>query len=192
MFWLSKQNEAGDRYREECWLVDYTTQFKWKQLNCKNWVSYFECWCCLTLGISQVVRPLQTSSSAFSTACQGRMISVQRFESLPHGQADICLVGTLIGSSVFLQCFGFLAASYITVTLTSWDLIHALSPGLQNGSSDRRGDGIADIHRDLKVCERQMMEHLFAWGYWSFLPAQRFWSEYKASFCLFLRIQFQF
>lgn len=50
----------------------------------------------------------------------------------------------------------------------------------------------ADIHRDLKVCERQMMEHLFALGHQSFLPAQRSWTEYKASFHLCLRKDFFF
>lgn len=30
------------------------------------------------------------------------------------------------------------------------------------------------------------MEHLFAWGHRNFLPAQRFWAEYKTSFPLFL------
>lgn len=43
-------------------------------------------------------------------------------------------------------------------------------------------DNSADIQRDLKVCERQTMEHLLARGHRSFLPAQRFGLEYKMPF----------
>lgn len=43
-------------------------------------------------------------------------------------------------------------------------------------------DNSADIQRDLKVCERQTMEHLLARGHRSFLPAQRFGLEYIMPF----------
>lgn len=43
-------------------------------------------------------------------------------------------------------------------------------------------DYSADIHRDLKVCKRQTMEHLLAWGHRSFLPELRFCFEYKTPF----------
>lgn len=46
---------------------------------------------------------------------------------------DICLVGPSIGPNVFLQCFGFLGARYITDTSASWDLSQARRPGCQNG-----------------------------------------------------------
>lgn len=112
----------------------------------------------------------------------------------PMARADICLFRPLIGLSVFRRRLGFLAASDITDALVSWELVFSAVARARRqewggGCAEGGRDSTADIHGDLKVCERQLMEHLFAWGHWNFLPAQAC-AECKASFQLFCRNSF--
>lgn len=122
-------------------------------------------------------------------ACHGKMISV----------CQTLWVSAPWSSLIFAYSDHRLAAVFFFCALAFWRWATLQTPWHleiwfeHSGQAFRLDwgpgceDNIADIHRDLKVCERQTMEHLFAWGQWSFLPAQRFWSEYKASFPLFLR-----
>lgn len=150
----------------------------------------FFCACCrwLTLGVSRVARPLQASSSAFRMARHSRMISIQHFELMPHGRPWYLPTQTI---DRFQFLWVFLFFHIVCMLHTSWDpevyFKHSaqakrMDLGARGGSSNT-----ADIHRDLKVCERQTMEHLLARGHKSFLPAQGFWSEYKTCFLLFCR-----
>lgn len=96
-------------------------------------------------------------------ACQGRMIPVWRFELLPHGRAWYLPPQTidrpLCFSSALWHFSGGIHRKHFEIWLEQWPGLFGmvLGPGWR--------DNIADIHRDLKVCERQMMEHLFAWGH---------------------------
>lgn len=113
----------------------------------------------------------------------------------PTVGSDICFLTPSIGSNVFLCRFGVSVAGYIAGTLASGDLMRTRRPCLERGWGDRseweKGGGggriiLLTFKGDLKVCERQTLEHLFAWGHWSVLPALRFGPEYKASFPLLL------
>lgn len=69
--------------------TDAQVQFEQKRTLWTNISKTFPCFfCCwwLTLQLSQVVRPLLAPSSAFRMARHGRMISIQHFEPMPHGQ----------------------------------------------------------------------------------------------------------
>lgn len=118
-------------------------------------------------------------------ACQGRMISVRHFELLPHGRAWYLPTQTIDWPQCFSSVLWLFNDGLHRRHLEIWFEHSGQAFRMDWGLGWE--DDIADIHRDLKVCERQTMEHLFARGHWSFLPAQRFWSEYKASIPLFLR-----
>ena len=103
-----------------------------------NWFLWLNKACCwlLTLWISQVVRPFQTSSSAFSVpglSWQNDFCLSDTLCRCPMVSLDICLVRPSIGPSVFLQFLGVLVVGYITDTLASWDSIGVRWPGLQTG-----------------------------------------------------------
>lgn len=134
-----------------------------------------------------MVRPFQSSSSAFSKSGSPREDDFSQSDTLfchPVLRPDICLVRPSISPRVFLLCLTPQVLSSVTDAAASWDSIGARWPG----SSDLQwGDNIADIHRDVKVRERQTMEHLFAWGHESWLPALSPCAEYKAFLPLFLK-----
>lgn len=82
------------------------------------------CWW-LTHWISPVVRPFQTSSSAFSRAglsWQNDFCLSDTLFCYPVVEPDICLVRPSISPSVSLLCLGFLMVGYIIDALASWDL----------------------------------------------------------------------
>lgn len=144
---------------------------------------FFACCWWLKLGISRVARPLQASSSAFRVVRHGRMISIQRFELMPHGRPWYLPTQTIDRFQILCVLFGEGATLH-----TSRDSGVYFKHSGKAKWMDRARDGstnTADIHGDVKVCERQTVEHLLARGHRSFLPTQGFWSEYKTCFLLF-------
>lgn len=145
---------------------------------------FFACCWWLRLGISQVARPLQASSSAFRMARHGQMISIQHFELMPHGRPWYLPTQTI--DRFQLLCFLFGGGTSHTPRDPEVYFKHS-DQAMRMDRARGGSASSADIHRHLKVCERQTMEHLLARGHRSFLPAQGFWSEYKTCFLLFCR-----